>query len=354
MGDVVRAGGLQGYETLVRALGADPLPLLQRCGIEPSALAHADGFISLDATLRLMEESAEHTQCPDFGLRLAGMQDSGILGLLSVVIQNAPTVAQAIADTSRYLFLHSPAFEVVLDDVSDLYRDSSVLRFAIRLPVYRQQRQTLDACVGLMYRLSLLLEDGGLKLRGVSLPHAPIAPVSAYRKFFGAPVHFSQPFAGLHADKRSLLAEFRAVNPVLRQLAIEYISRQFPARNLQLSDRVRHTLQRTLGANRGTKGEIAALLAMHPRTLQRHLDAEGASFETLREEVYRSAALRLLHETDIPLKQLAGALGFSEQSALTRACARWFGDSPSSLRRQGADAEHTKPGDCTRLTRAPQ
>lgn len=316
----------------MRSLGADPVPMLQRHGIPPSALANADTLISLDATLQLMEDSAAETQCPDFGLRLAGFQDADVLGLLSIVIQNAPTAAQAVADASRYLFLHSPAYEVVLDDSSALFQDCNVLRFGIRLPEYRQQRQTLDACLGMMVQLARLLGGSDLRLRGVSLPHTPLAPESTYRRHFGVPVYFSQPFAGLHAEKGSLQAPFTAGNPLLRQLALEYISQQFPPRTILLADRVRHTLQRTLGANRGTKGEIAGLLGLHPRTLQRHLEAEGMSFEAIREQVYRNAALHLLLETDIPLKQLAGALGFSEQSALTRACARWFGESPSKLR----------------------
>jgi AraC-like DNA-binding protein len=36
----------------------------------------------------------------------------------------------------------------------------------------------------------------------------------------------------------------------------------------------------------------------------------------------------------MPLGQLAGVLGFSEQSVLSRACRRWFGASPSAVRRQ--------------------
>jgi AraC-like DNA-binding protein len=97
---------------------------------------------------------------------------------------------------------------------------------------------------------------------------------------------------------------------------------------------VRQALIRTMGAGSSKKNDIAALFRMHPRTLQRRLEDEGATFETIREDVYKNAALRFLRETDIPLKQLAGALGFSEQSALTRSCARWFGTSPSRIRRR--------------------
>lgn len=329
---MIRAGALQGYQALMRELGVDPLPLLQRNGIDFSILEDTENLISLNATIQLLEDSATLARCPDFGLRLARYQDMSMLGLLAIVIQNAATIAQAMEDASRFLFLHSPAFEVVPDDRSSLFEDCTTLRFEIHIPTSVQQRQMLEGGLAHTYRLARMLVGDPFRLRAVSLPHAPLASKIAYSKFFDAPVYFSQHFAGLHVHRDVLQADLRPVNPILRQLALNYIAQQFPPRVLQLSDRVRHTLSRTLGANRGTKSEIAWLLGMHPRTLQRRLDQEGLTFEAIREDVYRNAAWRFLRETDVPLKQLAGALGFSEQSALTRSCRRWFGAAPSQIR----------------------
>lgn len=97
----------------------------------------------------------------------------------------------------------------------------------------------------------------------------------------------------------------------------------------------RSTVVRTMGANAGTKADIAALLSMHARTLQRRLRGDGSTFEAICEDVYKETTLRLLRETDIPLKQLAGALGYAEQSVLTRSCNRWFRTSPSRIRSAG-------------------
>ncbi|MGN6724025.1 MAG: helix-turn-helix domain-containing protein, partial [Marmoricola sp.] len=51
------------------------------------------------------------------------------------------------------------------------------------------------------------------------------------------------------------------------------------------------------------------------------------------DDVRRAEAERYLRDTDMPLGQLAGVLGFSEQSVLSRACRRWFGASPTQVRR---------------------
>ena len=171
-------------------------------------------------------------------------------------------------------------------------------------------------------------------LRAVTLPHAPLAPPSAYVRFFGAPVHFEQEHAGLHIARSTLEASLGAVNETLRRIAVDYLSLYFESPGQALAARVRQALRRTLGTHQGKKADVARLLGMHPRTLQRRLDAENTCFEALREEVRRETALRYLSETRIPLTQLAGILGLSEQSALARSCRRWFGTTPSRLRQQ--------------------
>lgn len=340
MADVVRAAALNGYEALMHELGVAPRPVLERNDIDPDLLRDAESMIPLSATARLLEDSAVATQCPDFGLRLVGRQESGdLLGPLAIAVLNAPTVEQALTDASRYLFFHSPAYEFTLDEDSPLLEGCATIHFAIRVPEFVPQRQLLDGCLGYTVVLSRLMTGGQFGLRGVSLPHTPVAPEAVYRRFFGEPVHFEQPYAGLHVDREVLRLDLKAANPMLRQLAIEYIGQRCPPRVHTMADQVRHALTRSMGAGTSKKKDIAALLCMHPRTLQRRLDDEGETFEAIREDVYKNATLQFLRETDIPLKQLAGALDFSEQSALTRSCTRWFGSSPSRIRR-GIDRDH--------------
>jgi AraC-like DNA-binding protein len=169
----------------------------------------------------------------------------------------------------------------------------------------------------------------------VSIPHTPTGPRSAYRACFNAPVSFEQPFAGLHLDREILQSEMSDIGPYLREQAHAYVASHQLSADRLVSGRVRSALKSTVGANRGTKAEIAELLNLHPRTLQRRLTGEGTTFEEIRVEVYRAATRRLLLENEIPLSQVAAALGFSEQSAMNRSVKRWFDATPKQLRRNG-------------------
>ncbi|HCL3394834.1 TPA: AraC family transcriptional regulator ligand-binding domain-containing protein [Pseudomonas aeruginosa] len=328
----VRAAGIQGYKGLMETMGVLAPPLLLRHGLDPTALDDPEALLSLQSVVNLLEESAEVTRCPDFGLRLAGGYDSGILGVVALVIQNAPTVRQAIADLSKYLRFHSPGFEVTLDERSLKFSDCVALRFEVCLPVFVAQRQTVDACVAYMFKFLRTILGDLFRVRGVSLPHSPASLESSYRSFFHTYIFFEESYAALHIPRDILDRSLKSINPAVRKLALDHLGKSLPPESSPLSQRVRQALIHTLGVNRGTKAEIAKLLGIHPRTLQRRLDHEGVSFELIRDEVYKNATLRYLRETQVPLKQLAGALGFSEQSALTRSCKRWFGIPPSEIR----------------------
>ncbi len=71
---------------------------------------------------------------------------------------------------------------------------------------------------------------------------------------------------------------------------------------------------------------------MSQSAVQRLLEKEGTSFRQLSEEVRRSAAERYLLGTDLPMKEIAYLLGFSELSTFSRAVKTWFGVSPKKVR----------------------
>lgn len=335
---IVRASGIRGYQALMRGLGVDPLPLLARFHIPPDALDDAEALISLRAVINLMEASAHATGCQDLGLRLAESQDIGILGPLAVAMQHSRTVADALQLASRHMFVQSPALFLTIMPDSELVPGCVELRFDIQLAGQPVQRQTMDQCLGDLHMIARFLAGEAYGLRAVSLPHTPRAPLAAYVRSFGAPVYPAQEHGGLHIERAILSRPLAGVNESLRQIALGYLVDNFSDPSQSVTARVRLALRQMLGGAAGDKVAIADLLGLHPRTLQRRLAAEGTSFDRVRDSVRRQLALRYLCETQIPLAQLAGLLGLSEQAALTRACRRWFGVTPSCLRREGEAA----------------
>lgn len=316
------------------SFGADPASLLRRYRIPSASLGDDDALLSLRSCVYLLEASAVETSCSNFGLRLSRGQDISVLGPLGIVLQNAPTVKQAWDYVSRHLFVHSPGLVLGIHDDSAMIEGAAEMTIEIHLARLPAQRQTIDLCLADMHHITRLLAGRQYQLCAVTLPHTPVAPLSVYERFFGAPVFIEQPHAALHVSRETLRADLQGANPELRKITEGYLARHFRIPGESVSARVRLALRHILGTPQASKSDVAALLAMHPRTLQRHPDGKGTTFEAIREEVRKDAALHYLRETKVPLGQLSDILGFSEQSAMTRSFRRWFGVPPSAMRRK--------------------
>ncbi|OLT03335.1 hypothetical protein BJF90_25725 [Pseudonocardia sp. CNS-004] len=159
----------------------------------------------------------------------------------------------------------------------------------------------------------------------------------------------------LRVPARLLSAPLPGANRLLREITFDHLAARFTGPGRRVTDEVRLLLARALGNSPITIGAVARLLALHPRTLQRRLEAESTTFEAILDDVRREAALRLITETDLPLAQVTAMVGLTEQSALSRAARRWWCRTPRALRREHERAPRAvfaESGDPAKTTRS--
>ncbi|MDB6176258.1 AraC family transcriptional regulator ligand-binding domain-containing protein [Paracoccus sp. Z330] len=94
------------------------------------------------------------------------------------------------------------------------------------------------------------------------------------------------------------------------------------------------------GMDRGmvNQAAVASEMGMSERSLRRALAHEDQPFHDLLAECRRSVGLAQLVRTDRLFSEIALALGYSDQTAFSRAFSRWYGASPRELRRIGTEA----------------
>jgi AraC-like DNA-binding protein len=97
---------------------------------------------------------------------------------------------------------------------------------------------------------------------------------------------------------------------------------------------VREAISGELRGGDPSIGRIAKKLATSERTLQRRLGDAGTSYAALLDGVRLEWAKTYLEQADVGLCEVSWLLGFSEQSAFTRAFKRWTGMSPGRFRQQ--------------------
>ncbi len=105
--------------------------------------------------------------------------------------------------------------------------------------------------------------------------------------------------------------------------------------NKGLSAHIRQKIIESIRNGQGGALDVVAASAnMTVRTLQRRLQEEQLSYRNLLDEVREGFAKRYLGEESLSVTDIAFLLGFSEQSAFSRAFKRWTSLSPIEFRRK--------------------
>ena len=91
-------------------------------------------------------------------------------------------------------------------------------------------------------------------------------------------------------------------------------------------------IARRLPQGEPRRQDVAAGLGLAERTLQRRLQQESVSFQSLLDRTRRELAQQYLAEDRHTLTDVADMLGFVDSSNFFRACKRWFGLPPAQYR----------------------
>ena len=122
--------------------------------------------------------------------------------------------------------------------------------------------------------------------------------------------------------------------PSCAKACITALQKQLAQQPQGFAARVKHALRPLLLAGSASHRQVAAHLNIHPRTMGRRLEAEGLTFEQLKDEVRLVASRDLLARTEMAISDVAAALGYATPSAFVRAFRRWTGSPPSAWRRE--------------------
>lgn len=325
---MIRTTSLQGYTELVRQLGGDPAGFLSRLEISPGAVTERDAFIPLATYTLLLEVTAAELHCPDFGLRLSRFRGLDVLGPISVIVRNSETVLDAFQAAARFMYTHTPALKLT----AELSADGQMRAvYDVTEPLVPYPLQAYEALMGLGVRFSRFLV--GPDAPGtISVMHAQRSSDNSYRDAWGSPVRFNQSWCGFEFPASVASQRVHDADSETRRVVTAYLEATYLPVTATLSERVAERARELLPTGHCSVDTIANELAMHPRTLQRRLAAEGITCQEVIDGERRTQAARYLSGHQLNLMQIAGLLGYTEQSAFNRSCRRWFGKTPRQYR----------------------
>ncbi|KZX91857.1 hypothetical protein A3717_25940, partial [Alcanivorax sp. HI0013] len=157
-----------------------------------------------------------------------------------------------------------------------------------------------------------------------------------YEQFFGCDVLFDQAMPKLVFPVKNLFSPIPKTDPYLHDILDNQAQQQL--RKLTLENEeiglYRKQLLQILTREPPSLEKLAAENGISARSMQRRLRAQRISFQSLLDQTRHTLATNYLRESRLGLSDIAGMVGYTEQSSFTRAFARWEGMSPGKYRRQ--------------------
>jgi len=313
------------------AYGVDKDTCLSGTGISEDKLAEEEAFIERVQELRLIENLIlALPDEPALGFKLGLQYNIATFGVWGFALRTCKTLRDAISVALRYLPL------------STAYCKIRKLEFAGHFGVEfepetipSQVRQFLlerDMATGsnIFKELSL---SGASYLR-LELKGAPPSYADAFQALVGIEPIFNSSRNALLVSAQNVDKLLPTYDSQLVQLMQNQCKQQLNLRQQTgMAGHVRQMILGRLGLV-ASLDEVAAALAMSPRSLRRKLDSEGTNFKELLDTERQLSAQQLLTNSDMKIEELAFHLGYTDAASFARAFRRWQGCSPGEYRKQ--------------------
>jgi AraC-like DNA-binding protein len=264
------------------------------------------------------------------GLRIAegiGARHFGVIGYAALACE---TLAEALQRLERY---HAAVYDANPARV-EVLPDGVVVEWGVERG--RPGALVDETAIASLVQLARDMTGRYWPMRKVSFVNPPPADVQPYRDFFGGEVLFNAPTTRLEFGAECLALPMRKADPALARLldqqaeqVLQQVS-EVPA----MVDAWRRTLVPLIREGQTSLSALARAHHTSPRTLQRRLSEQGTSFQQLLDDTRRHLAEAHLKDVRLDLAEITLLLGYSEQSAFTRAFRAWSGLPPAQWRKQ--------------------
>lgn len=322
---------------LVKTLSAEGLDIAHLCrqaGLETHLLQNEESLFKRRVVYRLMELAAAAADNPDIGLKTYAHSTLGNFHLVGYVMMSSANLKQAMEHLVHFVPLLSNGFTVTLSKEQDDLMCLSWASYAESDSV--QPRQFADATTAaLLGFFRWLAGDNSFHPQMIEFDYPEPEDISKHRSVFGCPLRFGTERNRIFFSTKDLLAPLNTANEQLAVLHEEIAEKRMnQLLSNSLANRVQMLLVEQLSQGYADLDSIAAMLCMSKRTLQRGLEKEGEQFKSLLCKSRMHLANHYLRQTQHSLEDVASLLGFYDQSALYKACLRWFDMTPGSYRKE--------------------
>jgi len=316
-------------------------PLLEELNINQVDLDTKEMFsayqygVLYQGIIRLVEDES-------FGILSAGKVPNGTFRMMCHCIIHARSLAHAMHRVSDfYEICRGPSIKPVLIKKGRFAK----LTFAPVEHSLEEDSATLDeenSCDRVRTTLSMWhhfiswLIGRRLELRAAYFSHPRPDNVNYFKTLFQSEVKFKQ-----HSNALVFSAKYLDMPIIQTDDSLRSFLKTSPYQLLvmvgddnSLKSQVMAMLGKDFSRETPSAEEVASLLHMSISTMRRRLTEENTSYQTIKDECRKEAAITYMSAPQLSINDIASLMGFDEPSAFFRSFKKWTGMTPSEYRRE--------------------
>jgi AraC-like DNA-binding protein len=313
-------------------LGVSPADVLRVAGLPSGLFDQEKILVTTEELFALYRGLGEASRDPAIGLKIGAEQRVERYDAISIAAVSAHSFRDALQRLARYKQLICPE-ELRVAERGDECR----VQFRWLLAEEVEPPMLVDLCFARVVSIARrgtgeLVNPKRLELRRAT------GNRKMYEAHFGCPARFDARENTIVFTKADLDRPFLTHNADL----FATIAPQLEAELKQalaskaIGEQVKGILKPLLAGRRPGIEDVARELRLSPRTLQRRLAADGATFQQLMQEARHELARHYLQHSSLELNETAYLLGYEDAHSFFRAFHDWEGSPPGEWRARHA------------------
>jgi AraC-like DNA-binding protein len=310
--------------------GAQRTRVLQAAGLPAELLSVPHSRVTAESFAAVWLAVARELDDEFFGLDSRRMK-VGSFALLCQAVLHSENLDRAVKRMLR-------GFAVYLDDIAgelQLEDQQAVISIGNRIVSAAARRFADETFLVMVHGLMCWLVGKRIGLQCAEFAHGRPPHAQEYTVMYSEHLRFDAERTALRFDATLLRAPIVQNATTLKQFlrtAPQSVFLKYKNKN-SWTARLRRRLRGCIGeAEWPVLDEIAREFHVTPTTLRRRLDLEGTSYQDIKDELRRDAAIHHLCHSPLSIADIGSLVGYQEPSAFHRAFKKWSGVQPGEYR----------------------
>ena len=300
--------------------------------ININQLSKHDSKVTLEQGHLVWKSAVELTNNNYLGLHLGVTTTTSIAGLVGHLMQTSQTLGEAFEHVSNYMSVVTNVFSYssTINDTYFIINLNPTEYWAQNYP--NSSLQATDQAIAGVINVCKLLTGKILDISKIEFTREKPNDTLEYQRILKAPLQFNRPNNSIYFTKEVANYPVLGYNEDLQHLFLKMLNAEKINNKQTAQERIKDIITQHYYNRIPSLNEVAGIMNLSTRTLQRQLQEERTSFQKIADDFKKQQAIGLLSLNKYAISEIAYLLGYAEPAIFRRAFKRWTGKTPKEVK----------------------